>query len=141
MNRLAASLLLGACAADGPALEVRSAYGYQPVLGDVAAVYFTVENRGRTADTLLNVAVTGARAAMIHQQVGEGDRVEMQHVVSVAVPGESTLVLRPGGMHLMVEGFNRSVVAGDTLLVSAHFARAGVVQVRAPVLAYGSEAP
>jgi copper(I)-binding protein len=57
----------------------------------------------------------------------------------VPVPGESVLVLRPGGMHLMVEGFDRPPVAGDTLLVTLRFARADSVQVRAPVRAYGDE--
>ena len=140
MKRLVASLfLLGACAADGPAVEVRDAYGYQPVLGDVAAVYFTVENRGHTADTIRGAAVAGARLAMLHEQVTEGDRVVMRHLDVVPVPGETVLVLRPGGMHLMVGGFDRAPVAGDTLMVTVRFARGDTVQVRAPVLAYGTD--
>ena len=139
MKRLAVCLpLLGACGADGSAIEVRDAYGYQPVLGDVAAVYFTVENRGRTADTLRGADVAGARVAMLHEQVTEGDRVEMRHLDAVPVPGETVLVLRPGGMHLMVEGFDRSPVAGDTLLLTVRFAHGDTVRVRAPVVAYGA---
>lgn len=140
MRRFALCLpLLGACATERPELEVRDAYGYQPVLGDVAAVYFTVENRAHTADTLEGAEVAGAQVAMIHEQVAEGDRVEMRHVGAVPVPGETVLVLRPGGMHLMVEGFDRSPVAGDTLLVTVRFAHGDTIQVRAPVLAYGDD--
>jgi copper(I)-binding protein len=131
--------LLGACSADGRALEARDAYAYQPVLGDVAAVYFTVENRGRAADTLQGAEVAGASVAMLHEQVTEGDRVEMRHLGAVPVPGETVLVLRPGGMHLMVEGFDRSPMAGDTLLITLRFAHGDSVQVRAPVLPYGTE--
>ncbi|HQR16743.1 MAG TPA: copper chaperone PCu(A)C [Gemmatimonadales bacterium] len=140
MKRLLACLpLLAACAADRPVLEVRDAYGYQPVLGDVAAVYFTVENRGRAADTLQGADVAGAQVAMIHEQVTEGDRAEMRHLDMVPVPGGTVLVLRPGGLHLMVEGFERAPVAGDTLLVTVRFASGDTLLVRAPVLAYGDE--
>lgn len=131
--------LLAACAPDRPALEVVDAYGYQPVLGDVAAVYFTVENRGHAADTLLGAEVSGARVAMLHEQVTEGDRVAMRHLGAVPVPGETVLVLRPGRMHLMAEGFDRPPMVGDTLLVTLRFASGRSAQVRAPVRAYGDD--
>jgi copper(I)-binding protein len=137
--RLLLALTLAGCVATGPSVRVRDAYSYQPVLGDVAAVYFTVENRGATADTLTRAEVPGALVAMIHEQVTEGDRVEMRHVGPLPLPGHGTVALRPGGLHLMVEGFARSPVAGDTLLVTVHFARAGVATVRAPVLPYGTD--
>jgi len=134
-----ALLLLAACVARGPAIVVRDAYGYQPVLGDVGAVYFTVENRAGTADTLTWAEVAGAGVAMIHEQVADGDRVVMRHVGTLPLPAHATVQLKPGRLHVMVEGFERSPLAGDTLLVTVHFARAGAVRVRAPVLAYGTE--
>lgn len=132
-------LVLTACVAGRPQVEVRDAYSYQPVLGDVGAVYFTVENRARRADTLSAVEVAGARVAMIHEQVAQGDRVEMRHVGALPLPAHAAVELRPGGMHVMVEGFQRPPVVGDTLLMTARFARAGAVRVRVPVLAYGAE--
>lgn len=44
--RIAFLLALTACAAEGPTVEVRDAYSYESVLGNVGVVYFTVENRG-----------------------------------------------------------------------------------------------
>ena len=101
MTRRPRSLLLlalVACAPKGPDIEVRDAYSYESVLGNVGAVYFTIENRGRAADTLADVEVTGALVAMIHDQVANGDMVEMRHLNVLPLPPRSTVVLAPGGL-------------------------------------------
>ena len=134
---LVASLLV-ACTAPSTHIDVGKAYAYQPVLGDVGAAYFAVTNRG-AADTLTGVEVEGALVAMIHEQTAEDGQETMRHVGMLPVPAESTVTLRPGGLHLMIEGFQKPPVVGDTLTITIHFARAGLVIVRAPVLAYGTE--
>jgi hypothetical protein len=135
---LLGAVLLAACASPRPPIDVHAAYAYQPVLGDVGAAYFAVTNRG-AADTLTAVEVEGALVAMIHEQATEGGQEVMRHVGTLPVAAESTVTLRPGGLHLMIEGFRKSPVVGDTLTITIHFARAGAVVVRAPVLAYGTE--
>lgn len=132
-------LALAACAAERPPIEVHDAYGYESVLGNVAAVYLTIENRGSQADTLIDVEVAGALVAMVHEQVTAGDMVEMRHVGRLPVPPGGTVVLRPGGLHVMMEGMERAPVAGDTLVVTARFARGQEVTVAATVLPYGAE--
>ncbi len=132
-------LALVACAPKGPAIEVRAAYAYESVLGNVGAVYFTVENRGKAADTLADVEVTGALVAMIHEQVATGAMVEMRHLGALPLPPRSTVRLAPGGLHVMTEGLDRAPVAGDTLEVTLRFARSGELKLKAPVLAYGVE--
>jgi copper(I)-binding protein len=109
------------------------------VLGNVGAVYFTIENGGRGADTVADVEVTGALVAMIHEQVANGDMVEMRHLGALPLPPRSTVVLAPGGLHVMTEGLDRPPVAGDTLEVTLRFARSGELTFKAPVLAYGVE--
>jgi copper(I)-binding protein len=130
---------LAACAAERPPIEVRDAYSYESVLGNVAAAYLTIENRGSQADTLIDVEVAGALVAMVHEQVTAGDMVEMRHVGRLPIPPDSTVVLRPGGLHVMMEGMDRAPVAGDTLMITVRFARAQEVTVAAPVLPYGAE--
>ncbi len=136
---LVSLLAVVACAPDGPPLEVRDAYSYESVLGNVAAVYFTLENRGSQPDTLVDVEVAGALVAMIHEQVAQGDMVEMRHVGPLPVGPRSTVVLQPGGLHVMMEGLDRAPVAGDTLVVTVRFAHSQELTFSAPVLAYGAE--
>jgi copper(I)-binding protein len=132
-------LALTACAAEGPPIQVRDAYSHESVLGRVGVVYFTVVNRGTRPDTLVDVEVSGALVAMVHDQVAQGDMVEMRHVGPLPIPPHSTVVLKPGGLHVMMEGLERAPVAGDTLTVTARFAGGQEVVVRAPVLPYGAE--
>jgi len=131
--------LLSACAAKSPPVDVRDAYSYESVLGNVGVVYFTVENRGSLADTLVEVEVAGALVAMIHEQVANGAMVEMRHVGVLPIPPSSTVVLAPGGLHVMTEGLDRAPVAGDTLEVRLRFTRGGELRFKVPVLAYGVE--
>lgn len=132
-------LALVACAPKGPSIEVRDPYSYESVLGNVGVVYFTIENRGTVADTIADVEVTGALVAMIHEQVANGAMVEMRHVGVLPLPPRSTVVLAPGGLHVMTEGLDRAPVAGDTLEVRLRFSRGGELRFKAPVLAYGVE--
>lgn len=132
-------LALTACAAEGPPIEVRDAYSYESVLGNVGVVYLTITNRGARPDTLVDVEVSGALVAMVHEQVAQGEMVEMRHVGRLPIPPHGTVVLKPGGLHVMMEGLDRAPVAGDTLTVTARFAGGQEVVVRAPVLPYGVE--
>ena len=137
--RLALLLALAACAAEGPSIVVRDAYSYAPATGGGGVVYFTIENRGSRPDTLVDVQVSGARVAMVHQQVAQGEMVVMRHVGPLPVPPHGSVVLEPGGFHVMTEGLERVPVAGDTLTVLARFAGGQEVTVAAPVLPYGAE--
>ena len=56
--------------------------------------------------------------------------VEMRHVGALPLPPHSTVVLAPGGLHVMTEGLDRAPVAGDTLEVTARFARSGELHVQ-----------
>jgi len=133
-------LAISACAGgDGPTIAIEGAYAYEPVLGDVGAVYLTIVNDGAAADTVVGVEVGGALVAMIHEQVSVGDRMEMRHVGPLPVPAAGRVELAPGGYHVMIEGMEHPPAAGDTLDVTLRFARAGSVTARAPVLPYGTE--
>lgn len=135
---LLGALLLAACHPSDSRIELRDAYAFQPVLGDVGSAYLMIVNRGRQADTVTGAEVQGALLAMIHEQAEVGGQETMRHVGRVPVPGGGVVSLRPGGLHLMIEGFERSPVVGDTLTITLHFVRAGALAVLAPVLAYGA---
>jgi len=108
------------------------------VLGDVGAAYFTLVNRGGTADTLTGAEVEGALVAMFHEQVRDSGQELMRHIDRLPLAAGTAVALRPGGLHLMIEGFQRPPAVGDTLTITVHLARAGPIVVRAPVLAYGT---
>jgi hypothetical protein len=139
-------LLAGACTARKAGvvtagdLEVHGAFSFAPPTQSEAAGYFTVVNSGREPDTLVSVTSPIAAAAMLHGQVQDGGMVRMTHVEAPVVPARDSLVLRPGGTHLMLMTLDRLPRPGDSISVTLTFSRAGAVSVMLPVRAY-SDAP
>lgn len=136
-------LLPGACAPREPGvvaagnLEVHGAFAFAPPTESEAAGYFTVVNRGTVPDTLLALTSPIAGAAMLHGQVPDGGMVRMVHLDAPTIPARDSLVLAPGSAHLMLTTLDRLPRPGDTIAVTLTFARAGAVNVRLPVRAYG----
>jgi len=142
--RLLALLLLpGACGPSGPGavaagnLEVHGAFAFAPPTETEAAGYFTVVNRGNAPDTLLTLTSPIAGGATLHGQVPDGGMVRMVHLDAPVIPARDSLVLAPGGAHLMLMTLNHLPRPGDTIAVTLTFARAGAVSVNLPVRAYG----
>ena len=118
-------------------LEIHGAFAFAPPTTSEAAGYFTVVNHGSSPDTLVSVTSPIATSAMLHQQVPEGGMVRMEHVAAAPVPAGDSLVLAPGGTHLMLMNLSQLPTPGDSIAVSLVFARAGSVTVRMPVRPYG----
>ncbi len=108
----------------------------------VAGGYLQVTNTGKEPDRLLAASIPLAARGEIHQMTMDKGVAKMAPVESglVIKPGE-TVVLKPGGYHLMFMDLTGPVKAGDTLDGTLTFARAGTVPVRFAVGAIGAAAP
>ena len=121
-------------AAEGE-LRVFSAYIPAPPAPDIASLYFTVANAGQLPDTLTAVQ-TNVGTAMLHEMVTENGLSTMQHVSAIEVAAGEALQLRPGSYHVMLSQLSAPIALGDTIAVTLHFARTGVVTFPAAVLTY-----
>ena len=97
-----------------------------------ASAFMLIENQGATPDSLTGVSSPDAETVMLHEMVD--NRMEM--VEGLAIPAGASVLLAPGGYHLMLHGLARPAAAGDTITLQVHFAQAGELVVRAPVLRY-----
>lgn len=123
-NTIAISLLVlavvGCGGGDGP--EVSDARLGQPT-GPNAAVYFTVSSG--TADRLVGVSTGVAGSVEIHETVmGDEGTMGMSRVDGLDIPAEGTLVLEPGGLHLMLLDADRLDV-GETIELTLTWETAG----------------
>jgi copper(I)-binding protein len=91
-----------------------------------------IDNAGATPDSLLAVISPDAEMVMLHEMVDD----RMERVDGLVVPANARVLLVPGGYHLMLHGLTRPAAAGDTITLQVHFAQAGELVVRAPVLRY-----
>lgn len=142
-GRVVAAVLagvMGCGGAEAGALTVVDAYAAEPVTVETGAVYFRVVNPRPTADTLLTATCDIAARALVHEQRAVGGMVHMHAAEAVPVPARGALQLRPGGLHLMLQGLTARPRAGDTIRVTLQFAQAGAIEVRAPVISYAEVA-
>ena len=114
MTRLGALLLLccgQALACEGISFENVWIREPPPGHGPVAA-YLTIKNVGTERAVLKDWRSEAFAHVMLHATKRVDDRVQMLHQAELAVPAGASVVLAPGGMHLMLMKAGVPVVAG-----------------------------
>jgi len=105
----------------------------------VAAGYLTITNTGEEADTLVGGSAPFAGRVEIHEMTMADGMMRMAEIEGglVIAPGE-TVVLRPGGDHVMFMDLEEAPAPGESVSVTLEFAEAGTVTVEMPVSAIGA---
>ena len=108
----------------------------------VAGGFLTIENTGTEPDRLISATSDIANDTQIHEMAMEGDVMKMRQLVDgLEIPAGETVVLAPGGFHIMFMGLNQTLVEGDTVAVTLTFEKAGTVELLLPVAAAAADAP
>lgn len=122
-------------------LVVRDAWARATPPGTgVAAVYLTVEG-GTKSDTLRGATTDVATMTQIHSVTETDGVARMRETDGVQVPARGKVVLAPAGLHLMLMGLARPLVAGERFDVTLEFAHAGRRVVSVVVIAPDQVAP
>jgi periplasmic copper chaperone A len=96
--------------------------------------YMTISNSGAETDFLVTAdAGDLAEAVELHTMVMDGEVMRMRPVEQIEVPAGGAAELRPGGLHIMLIGLQRSLEPGETVRLSLTFERGGTVEVDAVV--------
>lgn len=100
----------------------------------MSAIYMRILNADAQADTLVGVSGDAAELVEIHEtyETDEG-LMGMRRIDSLEIPARSSVVLRQGGLHVMLIQLRQDLTAGDTAGVTLRFKRNGDVPVSAPV--------
>lgn len=129
---LAAALGVVACQSGNGSVTVADVRIGQPT-GPNAALYLTASAEGRD-DRLLGAETDVARVVELHESTMDDDgTVSMRSVDAVEIPPEGSLVLEPGGFHLMLVDVARLEV-GDVVEVTLVWENAGEMTVEAQVV-------
>lgn len=135
MRRLVSCLLgvvlLTACGGSG-AMTVTDAWGRStPSVADAAAFYVTFENGTSAADRLLAVSETErCETVELHRSETVDGVMQMRPAGSsdLGVPAGGTLVMEPGGLHVMCVGLRSPLVEGEEIPLAFDFEQAGTVE-------------
>jgi copper(I)-binding protein len=82
------------------------------------AIFLVLTNTGSTVRHLVHGATDVADTLELHEMKRDGNMMQMSPVSRITVPAGGDVTLRPGGLHLMLFGLRRPLVAGDTIRVS-----------------------
>ena len=98
-----------------------------------SAAYFMVTNRGKKTDRIVAVESAVAGKAEIHETQHRGGVMRMRPKDSVEVRPGASVMLAPGGLHVMLMKLDHMLKEGETIHMTVHFERAGSAMVMVPV--------
>lgn len=119
-----APITLGAIEIGGP--FTRATLPNAPVGGG----FLTLTNTGTEDDRLVAASAAIAGATQIHAMAMEGDVMKMRQLTEgLVIPAGETVVLEPGGYHLMFMGLKQAIAEGAVVPVELTFEKAGTITV------------
>jgi copper(I)-binding protein len=95
------------------------------------ALYFVIENKAETADTLYEVDSKLAEKVEIHETYSEGEMMGMRKVDMLVIEGKSSFELKPGAHHVMLMKLKKNIKDGYTDEFVLHFKQAGEIKITA----------
>ncbi|HEX3502655.1 MAG TPA: copper chaperone PCu(A)C [Xanthobacteraceae bacterium] len=106
------------------------------------AGYMTITNKGTAPDRVACVSSDAAAQCQIHTMTMDNGVMKMRPVEGglEILPGQ-TIMLKPGGFHMMLVDLKHPLEAGGTMKATLKFDHAGTVDVEYPVAAIGVPAP
>jgi copper(I)-binding protein len=111
-----------------------------PKGASVAGGYMKIKNDGSTPDRLIGGSSDVASKFEVHEMKMENGIAKMRPLEGglEIKPGE-TVELKPGSFHVMFTGLKKPLTAGDHIVGTLVFEKAGTVNVQYDVLAIGAE--
>jgi hypothetical protein len=108
----------------------------------IGSGYFTIENKGTTADRLIGVSADIAGKVEVHEMATKDGVMTMRPLdKGLTIDPGKTVKLAPGGSHLMMFDLKAPLKQGDALPVTLEFERAGKVKISLDVQGIGAQGP
>ena len=105
------------------------------------AAYVTLENTGDAPDRLVSASAPVTAKAELHTHIKDGDVMKMREAESIEVGPHAKVMLRPGGLHIMMMGLKEQLVKGGRFPLTLTFEKAGKMTVDVAVEAAGAMGP
>ncbi|MEW5843864.1 MAG: copper chaperone PCu(A)C [Bacteroidota bacterium] len=115
-------------------VEIKNAWVRPAAKGANSALFFTIQNNGTKADTLVDASSKVSDDVMIHETYSKGkDMMGMRMLKFVAVPAHEEVKFKPKGLHVMIMEAKEDLKIGQTKDFTLEFKKAGKVKVKAVV--------
>ncbi|MEJ2546484.1 MAG: copper chaperone PCu(A)C [Gemmatimonadota bacterium] len=99
-----------------------------------SAAYLRIRNLGTEGDRLIGADFDGARRVEVHEtRIGDDGLAMMRPIEFLPIPPGAEVRLKPGGVHVMLMGLERPLVAGEDVELSLTFEISGVQRLIAEI--------
>ncbi len=113
-----------------PNILVNNAWSPEaPPVAKVLAGYMTIVNKGSAAQTLISAKSPESKAVKLHQTLLKDGVAGMEQQQAGMINPGDTLLLTPGGYHLMLMQPTRAFRSGDTIPVELVFSNSKSIDV------------
>ncbi len=113
-----------------------------PPSAPTAGGYMTITNKGSAPDRLVSIESPAAAKADIHEMKMDGSVMRMRaDDGGLALPPGQTVVLKPGGYHVMFQELKAPFKKDSTVKATLVFEKAGRIDVEFAVGAMGANGP
>ena len=106
-----------------------------------SSAYMRIENRTSRAVALVQVTAPGVETAQVHASVDRQGRTAMEPIAKLTIAARGSVDLAPGGMHIMLTGIARPLVAGTSIEMRLTFDDGHTRAVRAIVRPLSATGP
>jgi copper(I)-binding protein len=122
-------------------LEIRDAWVRESIgPAKTAAGYLELHNGGQEAVTVTGINSESAERAQLHTTVRDGDVTRMRPLEPIAIAPGETLVLQPGGMHIMFMGVDEPLRPGMQVDLTLTLSNGRAGRLKVPVRALNANA-
>lgn len=96
----------------------------------VGGGFLTITNHGTESDRLVSAASPATPMVQLHEMRMDGDVMKMRELENgIEIPAGETVILAPGGLHLMFMKMTTPFVEGEEVSVTLGFEKAGTVDI------------
>jgi len=104
-----------------------------PPVADTAAAYMTIRNHGDQDVEITGIKSKVAERLEFHAMTMHDGMMHMEKMEKVVIPAHSGISFDPGGNHLMLIGLQRTLEAGEHLMITLETSDGQTVTVHAEV--------
>ncbi len=101
--------------------------------GRVGVAYMHLKNSGDQGDKLIGAKTPVTEHASLHTHRMSGDVMQMRPVDDIPIPTGGSVMLKPGGLHIMLMRLTRTLKKGEKFPLTLTFERAGTVTVEVAI--------
>jgi copper(I)-binding protein len=115
-------------------LSIEDAWARPAFKGDNSAAYMVIKNMTEQGDGLIGASSDVANVTEIHLSKMDAEgTMSMERQDLIGVPAGESVMLEPGGLHVMLMNMVHDLNVGDTFELTLEFQRGGDVRVEVEV--------